>query len=115
LKTERREGGLAPILFVALVILALIFTLISLGYYGSAKDDYAMVCEPSSGPSPHPPCTSDLNQMAFSEVLVGAGFCFTVLGLYLVRRVKTSSSQPIFYIFGMFTIILGLYALYWFL
>ena len=49
------------------------------------------------------------------EVFVGVGFFFTGLGLYLVRRVKTRSSQPIFYIFGTFMLMLALYALYWFL
>jgi hypothetical protein len=115
MRVDKPEEGWAPILFVVLVILALFFTLISLVYYGSAKDDYPMVCEPSGSYAASPGCASDLNQMTYSEVLVGVGFFFTGLSLYRVRRVKTKSSQPIFYIFGTFMLMLGLYALYWFL
>ena len=115
MRIQEPEAGWAPILFAALVILALSFTLISLVFYGSAKDDYGMACEPADGSPPYPRCVFDLHQMGYSEVLVGVGLFLTALGLYLVRRVKSGTSQPISYIFGMFTLVLGLYALYWFL
>ena len=113
MRIEKPDEGWAPALFVVLVILALSFTLTSLVSYASAKDDYySPRCSPSNA---YPACVSDLNQMSLSEALSVIGFVLTVLGLYLVRRARTRSSQPLFYIFGALMIMLALFAVYLFL
>lgn len=112
MRVEKPDEGWAPVLFVVLVILTLLFTLISLISYASAKDDYySPRCSPSNA---YPACISDLNQMSLSETLSVIGFALTALGLYLVHRAKTRSSQPLFYIFGAFMLMLTLFAVYLF-
>jgi hypothetical protein len=113
MRFEKPDEGWTPIFFVVLVIFALFFTLISLMSYENAKDDY--YSPRCSASNTYPVCISDLSQMSLSETMSVIGFSLTALGLYLIRRAKTRSSQPSFYIFGAFMRMLCLFAVYLFL
>lgn len=119
---------MAPILFLALLALAIVFTFSCLLSYGVAKSDYGMVCIPSTGQVQDPRCLTDLSDVSLFGALsvvgfliVGVGLCLNFLvglGPYPKRYSANETAQflqAILYFLAIVTLLLVIYGVYFFL